>query len=912
VAERGRRIVGREAELAAIAAFSRSVSEPRALVLSGGPGIGKTTLWEAGVELARERGLRVLSARASAAETGLSSAALIDLLDGVGREELAALAPPQLSALEVALFRANPTGTPPGAHAISLGFLNAVRLLANRGPLLVAVDDVQWLDHASGDALAFCARRLDTQAVAFLLARRPGPSSGLERALEGKPVERLEVGPLTLGATRRVLSERLGLSPPRNVLRAVFETTLGNPLFTLEVGRVIARGADAIGRELPVPDEVEALLGTRVSQLTRPVRRILLALALQADLRLTQAAVLGGEVALDDAVEAGVVVVENDRVRPAHPLLAAAARARAGAGERRKLHLELAHVVADDELRALHLALGTTLPDDALAATAAAAAAAASARGAAEQAVTLAEHALRLTAHTSPDRSERLLDLAGYLEVAGERKRVTELLTPELGSLAPRDRIRAWLRLAEGGAIKSIYDTEEYLDRALAASEGDPSMRAYVLAKKSIHASPACVWQIRDAEAWALEALSAAQGSDPVLERLALHGLGWARAMRGRPIEDVCTRFRAAADAAFHITDSPEPVEGLRLLWRGHVAEARTILTRFLALADARGEEVSYALQRMQVCDLELRAGEWADAARLLDEWESADRQLLIRATYDRSRALLAAGRGLPEEAERWAASALQGAEPGGYRWQILEALRARGTAALLARDPELATKSLRAVWAHMEREGVDEPGVFPVAPELVEALVELGDVDEARAVTDRLRELAVEQEHPWGLATSARCDGLVRLSRGAYDEEAASMLDKAAVDYGALGLRFDRARALLSLGRAQRRLRKWGASRHALERAAAAFDDLGSPGWAEWARSERARVGGRQPRASGDLTPAEQRVVELAAEGLANKEIARHLFVTVRTVEFHLKHAYAKLGVRSRAQLARRLSERA
>jgi DNA-binding NarL/FixJ family response regulator len=116
----------------------------------------------------------------------------------------------------------------------------------------------------------------------------------------------------------------------------------------------------------------------------------------------------------------------------------------------------------------------------------------------------------------------------------------------------------------------------------------------------------------------------------------------------------------------------------------------------------------------------------------------------------------------------------------------------------------------------------------------------------------------------------------------------------------------------LLSLGRAQRRLRKWALARDALDRAAAAFDELGSPGWSGQARAERARVGGRRPQTSGGLTEAERRVVELAADGLANKEIGQRLHVSVRTVEVHLKHAYAKLGIRSRTQLARRLSERA
>jgi DNA-binding NarL/FixJ family response regulator len=333
-------------------------------------------------------------------------------------------------------------------------------------------------------------------------------------------------------------------------------------------------------------------------------------------------------------------------------------------------------------------------------------------------------------------------------------------------------------------------------------------------------------------------------------------------------------------------------------------------LAQLLGVADERGEPISYALQRLHLCELELRVGGWDEATRLLDEWER-DGELLVWPCYDRCRALVAAGRGLPEETERWAAEAIARAQRTGLHWDVLEASRARGLGELLARNLQLAAESFRAVWAHTEREGVEEPGVFPVAPDLVEALVELGELDEAQAVTDRLRELVENSDHPWGLATARRCAALVRLASG-EDEDAAADLAAAADRYGALGLRFDRARTLLSLGRIRRRQRKWAAAREALQAAAAAFVELGSPGWAEQATQERARLGGRRPKGSGELTPAEQRVVELAADGLSNKEIARSLVVTVRTVEVHLKHAYAKLGIRSRTQLARRLSERA
>jgi DNA-binding CsgD family transcriptional regulator len=902
---------GREAELALLDRFVSAKGAGAGLVLTGGPGVGKTTLWQAGTDLARRHRRRVLATRPGDAETGLSFAGLADLLEGIDTAAIRGVPSPQLRALDVALVRAPPDEVPPESLAISAGFLNVLRGLSSRKTLLVAVDDVNRLDRPSADVLVFAARRLRGSPIRFLLARRPCQPSGLERALE-PGLERLEVAPLSLGALRHLLVERLGLNLPRHALRRLVDTTLGNPLFALEVGRVLAEhGLPAAGDELPVPDTVEDLLGTRVASLGAGQRRLLLAVALSADLRASDLAAFADAATIEDAVEAGLLIVDGDRVRVSHPLLAAAARKRSPARDRRRLHLELAGVVADQELRARHLALAATAPADELAATVGAAAASASARGARQEAVELAEHALRLTPPESPRRPERVLVLAGYLEAAGELQRVTDLLTPELASLPPGSpRARAWLHLAEGGHIQTVDDYKRHLERALAESQDDPVLRARVVAKMS--SAVIGVERINEAEAEALEVLPLAR-ADPDVERLVLLALAWARSLSGRPIDDLCERFDAAARVPAHMTESPDRVAGQRLVWRGELDKARVTFTRLLTIADERGEAGSYAIQRLHLCELALRAGDWGEAARLLDEWaESSDRDFLIPPMYERCRALLAAGRGVPAEAERWATEAIEGAEAMGVQFDWLEALRARGIAALLAHDLGRAIESLGAVWDHTEREGVDEPGAFPAAPDLVEALVEVHDQEQATLVTDRLRRLAEEQLHPWGLATAARCAGLVQLAAGRYDEQAAATLLEAADAYDRLGLRFDRARTLLSLGRAARRLKKWGAARHALECADAGFDEIGSAGWADQARAELSRVAARKPRAAGRLTPTEERVAGLAADGLSNKEIAATLFVTVHTVEVHLSHAYAKLGVHSRAQLSGRLASRA
>ena len=738
-------MIGRDQERLVVRFFLEQRFEPTALVLRGEPGIGKTTLWEAGIALAAEGGLRVLVARPSDAESEHAFAGLIDLCEGLDLDGLPA---PQRSALEVALLRREPDGAAPEPHAIGLALRGA---LAAAAPVLVAIDDVQSLDAPSAEALAFAARRLLDAPVGFLLARREGADSPLEDVLAERSLATIDLGPLAAGDLRAVVADRLGVELPVTTLQQVTAATRGNPRFALR----LARSVGPSGERLPVLAAEEELLGVGVADLPDEERHLLLAAALDADLRLEEAEALSLDVR--EAMRSGLLVVDGDRVRPGHPLLAAAALADALPSERRAVHAALADVVGEPERYALHLATGSEGPNEDVAEHAAAAAASAAARGARLEAVALGEQALRLTPPGDPAWEQRVLELAGSLVSAGERRRVRELLTPVIERLPPGEpRVRAWLYLAETGVATS-GTFELQLEHAFEAAGADPALRRRVLAFKALCTAAEGVKRIRAAEAWALEALP---------ELNALRALAWTRVLRGVDIDAVCAQFDAAAGPGARLIDSPQPLVALRRAWRGEVAPARAELRRLKALAAERGESAGYAWLRLNLCEIELRAGEWDAAEQLLDEWElSDDGQFLSTPAYQRCRALLAVGRGDHAAAVDWAQPAFERAARREHTWQLLGAGRALGVAALLAGDPATAADQLRFVHAHCEREGIDEPGVFPVAADLLEALSEFGADDEAAGVRARLA--AQAQDHPWAQATLARADGEAEAADG-------------------------------------------------------------------------------------------------------------------------------------------------
>ena len=897
-------LVGREQELAAVERFLAG-EEPghTTLVLEGPPGIGKTSIWSAGVAAAGR--LRALVARPAGEEASFGFSGLADLLADVDAELYAALPPARRRPLEGALLLGDDTA-PVSTRAVAAAVLAVLRTLADERPLLVAIDDLQWLDDASQVVLAYAARRLEAAPVRFLVTVRSatgGPPGPLEVALRER-ADVVAVQPLTLGGVGRLLKARLDVVLPRPALQRVYATSGGNPLFALELGRLIARSdhaADA-ARDLPLPERIEEALAGRLAALDEPAAEALLVAAL-GPATIAELTAVAGDEALADAEAAGVVTVDGNRVRPSHPLLGAAAQARARPAELRALHRALADAVADDERAVRHLALAQDQPDEEVARTVAAAAERASRRGAAVAAAELGAHARRLTPEDAPGRSERLLAVAEYEYAIANLQAAREAARELLDELPPgAPRVRALIMIANSARGT---DDEPLLERALAEAGDEPVLQARVLTVQAFNQAVNRVQRLGEAldRGEAAARLSEEGGGDPVAEIEVLGNLMWIRQLRGAPVDDLMPRYRRAEPLTqVHVYDSAERALAVGRIWQGRLAEARELLRGLLAVATQQEDEISYFIVRLHLCEAALRAGAWDTVAALLEEWDLSLTDLPgDPASYARCRALLAAGRGEDDAAEL-ARDAYELSLAHGRIWQQLEAQRALGIAELLAGRTAAAVEHLREVWRHTRSAGVEDPGAFPVAPDLVEALAAAGRVTDARAVAADLRTLAERLGHPWALATAARCDGVVLLAERA-PAEAEPLLEEAAARFQELGLPFDRARTLVALGTARRQSKRLRTGREAVAEAERLFAEIGSPGWAAWARLETARFGGRS--ASPGLTQTEERIAGLVRSGKTNKEVAAELTISVSAVERHLTRIYAKLGVRSRTELA-------
>jgi DNA-binding CsgD family transcriptional regulator len=907
-------IVGREAELGALAAFLDVAEHPRALILSGGPGIGKTTLWQAGVAAARERGTRVLTARPSEIETRLSLAGLADLLEDVDDGVLAALPTPQARALEVALFRAEPVGIPPDPRAVAAAFLGLLRELGSAGPVLVAIDDVQWLDKASQDVLSFALRRLGGEPLRFLISVRTGTTSTLVSTFHRERADRIDLTGLSFPALRRLLVDRLNVSLSRSASRRLHETTEGNPLFALEIGRLLAEsGVPDAAEPLPVPDDVQTLVRNRVSRLPPPTRELLLAAALlsRPDVE-TLRATVGAELeeALDPAERAGIVTYRRDAVTFSHPLHAAGVVALASASELRDMHRRLADTAPELEERARHRARGFDVPDEVTARLLDQGAAAARARGGLHSAAELLARARELTPADDVDGGHRRgLEAAESHLHGGDPERARVLLEELLSEPLARSRRAEALRILAEVALaeENPVEADNLLVQALSfADDVFAQARIQLVLTYVAHFSfdfvrtsecaRRAVELLADSDdgPFLAEALSYCAIADYLADR----GVDWKKVERALELEDP---DRTALPGL-----GPSGVAAILRMFVGHHAAARELITATCSRLSERGEEKDLATALIWHSWLEIRCGNFGTAARIADEaiaCASMTGHRIMETWATSLRALVDAHLGEVADVRRRCAEALagQGGDLPHTRLWVMWSL------AVL----ESSLTDYEATWEACRgfADAVEGRCIGPITPvwlpDAIEALIALGRLDRAEGFLVALEESGLRLEQVWALATAKRCRGLLRAARGDLAGALTSFED-ALAEHERIDFPFERARTLLALGAVERRARRRTRARLALDEAAGEFERMGAKVWAERARGELERVGGRRPQAAGALTATEQRVSELAVSGLSNKEIARTLFVSVHTVEVHLSHAYAKLGVHSRARLAR------
>lgn len=893
-------IVGREEELSRIAAFTGAGEPwPRSLLLEGEAGSGKTTLWQAAVDGA-ESLLRVLATRPLEAEAKLAFSGVGDLLAGA-HDVIAELPTPQAHALRAALMLEAPVSGAVDDRGVALGFLGALHALAREERVLVAIDDVQWLDRPSSRALAFAARRLDSVRVAFVLALRSESRPLLGYAPEQifPLCTKLPVEPLTLEQVHDLIKRRLGLALARPTLRTVYETSRGNPLFALELARALpARGVgQTVGEPLRVPPTLRELVGARVTALPGETRAALAAAAALAEptLELIGAATeRDAAAALGPAVEDDVVALAAGRVHFTHPLLASAAYGTAEPTRRREIHARLAVLVPEAEERARHLAQAASGPDAAVAAALDEAAALARARGAPSAAAELLEEARALTppsAHAAACR--RAVEAAGHHVEAGDARRARALLDEAIPALpAGADRARALITFAR---VRS-YDDDvraavELLEEAIAEASSEPLVqgRAHEIlsgilfrlrerfadAVEHARAAPAIARSHDD-----LDLLAGAVGSQVLAEaaRGDEEAAGTLVAATALPSAE---RFRGHGGAEFQVA--------VVQMWWEELEAAGESFERILRLAGTLGDESSVPYVHVLLAQTECLRGRYDVAAAHADEGALRAEQVgqaTLVAYALALRALTAADRGEEDLTRETARRALELAGRTSGRPAEQFATAALGLLEVsLGRDAE-AVDVLSPLVAFAREQEMREPGLTRFVPDLVEALVGVGRPEPAADHLDWYEANAERLQRPSGLGAAARCRGLMAAAGGDLTG-ALEAFDRALVHHDASPISFDRARTLLAPGAARRRGMQRRAARVALEEARTVFVSLGARVWDQRAEAELARIGGRAP-STGELTPVERRVAELVAAGRTNREVAG--------------------GVHSRVELARKL----
>ena len=920
------RAVGRDHETAEIAAFLDAAKRGyRELVVEGEVGVGKSTLLFEAREAATERGFTVLCAQPLESETALGFAALIDLLHSVPADVFDALPSPQCRAVAVALLREEPGETPPDPSSQAAAVLGVLRMLSERGPVLLSIDDLPLLDAPTARVLAYALRRLGPEPIGLMTAVRSkwsgdAPALPILEARGRAAAERLRLGPVSLGAARELIARETGMALNRQLLLQIFKTAGGNPLFVLELARVLAQGElPAALEDLRLPTTLESLVREHLAAVPSDVSRVLLTAALASqptrELLVDIGEQASVEEALHHAVQAGIVELRSGLVTFVHPLMRSALIQEAGPGEIREAHRRLASASIHSEERARHLALASDSPDPSVAQRLEQAALSAEARGACEIAAELAELAAKLTPTDQPGAVRRRLVLAAECRFdALDPDSAKHLVEGVIASCpAGLERADARMKLVKylryQGAPTAVWRLK--LNDALHdAGDDGPTVAAIRLDLALTEANAGNLdasW-----EQGQIAARLAAETADVALQARVYAGMAYLAFQRGEGVRaDLIEAGLVSAAQPRHTPPEvrPQIVVGHILHWSDDFEGARRLYEAEYARIKAEGAETELPMLVWGLAEVEAWTGHWSRAEVLIEEGYRASLatdNLAGTGIACAVRACLLGYRGQVSEARTEAARAIDIAKAIQVPLVQVFASQAVGMIALSVGDAAEAESALAPLVQMVRMTGVVEPGVLRFMPDAIEAMVRLGHLDAAAELLDPFEERAHALGRRWALATSGRCRSLL-LAAGGQVEHALECLAGALDVHEALGMPFEHARTLSVLGEIHRRARHKREAVGALNSAVELFEDLGAPVWAERARSELNRVGVRRRSSSSPdtLTVAEQRVVAAAAAGRTNAEIAGELSMGVRTVETHLTRAYRKLGVRSRTELA-------
>lgn len=906
-------LVGREHErqvIRSLAAGAR-VGQGGTLVVVGEAGIGKSALLHDAAEDAAAHGMTTLRAQGVVGERDVPFGGLLQLLRPV-LDHLDGLPAPQADALGAAL--ALRPGSAGERFAVGAGVLGLLSRAAEDAPLALVVDDAHLLDPPTAHALTFAARRLTADPVVVLLAVRAGqPSTVVEAGLPTLTLAGLpddDADALLRSAGRRLSA------PDRSRLLAA---TGGNPLALLELPDDGTLGALPDGAPIPVPASLARAFAARADALsTRARTALLVASAAAGDPAATAAActLLGVDASdLDEAAAKGLVSVDAGRVTFRHDLVRSAVWTEATPAERREVHRALAAVVPPGALdrRAWHLGEATTAPDEDVATTLDAAATAARDRGAHAVAAAGFERAATLTPDVA-DRARRLVTAAESAWRAGQAETALDLLAASSSFPRTPDLV---LRAAalEGAVTARTGSVERARDVLVAAgsSADDPDTAVPLLAEGVLAA------QFAGDMATAADV---GRHVERLLPDLRTDRARWLGSM-AVGVADILTGAGGPDrlhDATAHVADDPALLEDPALapwlvigpLYLREEGTARAVIPTVVAHLRRRADLGVLPMLLFYVARDQATTDRWSDAAATYTEGVGLAREAGQSSDLAAGLAGLAwleARQGEADACRAHATEALDLATTLHLGFFRAWAMAALGDLALGAGDAQEALdRYLRLVELLVEL-GFGDVDVSPAA-DMVDALVRLDRTDDAVPLVDDLTRRAQEKGQPWSVARAARARGLV-----AADSEIDTWFGAALAANARTPDVFETARTQLAYGSRLRRARRRTDARTHLREALTTFDALGAAPWADQAVAELRATGATAHRRDvtglDHLTPQELQVARTLAAGRTTREAAAALFLSPKTIEYHLRNVYTKLGVRTRADLATALVDR-